>query len=150
MKTPLALCALTLLALTSCSHHHDDDYPPSGSYEGSHGDQGDPVARFRRLDKNGDGFLTREEFMSSRFAQRDPEKAAKRFARMDRNGDGKVTLQEFMAAQHPGHGPGGPGPDGSGPDGSGPNGSGPNGSGPNGPGPDGPGQDGPPPGPGGN
>lgn len=48
---------------------------------------------FQRLDTNGDGKITQDEFKAGRDA---------RFAAMDQNGDGKVTLQEFQAAAKPG------------------------------------------------
>lgn len=60
-------------------------------------------ARFAAMDKDGDGFVTREEMaaaraeMRSRFEARrgDP---AERFAAMDADGDGKVTLDEMKQA----------------------------------------------------
>jgi EF hand domain-containing protein len=48
---------------------------------------------FQRLDTNGDGKITQDEFRAGRDA---------RFAAMDQNGDGKVTQQEFEAAPRPG------------------------------------------------
>jgi hypothetical protein len=45
----------------------------------------DPAKRFRRLDANGDGFVTAEEIDAV---------AAKRFAHLDDNHDGRVTRAE--------------------------------------------------------
>lgn len=60
-------------------------------------------ARFAAMDKDGDGYVTKEEMaaahagMRSRFEARrgDP---AERFAAMDADGDGKVTLDEMKQA----------------------------------------------------
>lgn len=60
-------------------------------------------ARFTAMDKDGDGFITKEEMaaahteMRTRFEARrgDP---AERFAAMDADGDGKVTLEEMKQA----------------------------------------------------
>jgi Ca2+-binding EF-hand superfamily protein len=50
--------------------------------------QGDPAKVFRRLDKNGDGFLYASEIAAL---------ATRRFHRLDANGDGFVTVQERQA-----------------------------------------------------
>ncbi len=50
---------------------------------------------FRGRDKDGDGKLTREEFLRN---QPDPEEAPKRFGRFDRDGDGMLTEEEFVSA----------------------------------------------------
>ena len=70
-------------------------------------------ARFKQLDANNDGVLTREEMMQT---------AESRFAQMDRDGDGVITADEVR--QKPGRGPGsgqgmGPGGQGMGPGGQG-------------------------------
>ncbi len=49
-----------------------------------------PAALFDRLDRNGDGKLTREEF---------PERFRTRFDRMDGNHDGSVSRREFSATR---------------------------------------------------
>lgn len=48
---------------------------------------------FRRKDTNGDGHLTREEFLAN---QPDPDEAPKRFVRFDVDGDGKLSREEFV------------------------------------------------------
>lgn len=50
---------------------------------------------FKGKDKNGDGKLTREEFLRN---QRDPKEAPKRFDRFDTDGDGVLSLEEFVKA----------------------------------------------------
>jgi iduronate 2-sulfatase len=55
----------------------------------------DREALFARKDKDGDGKLTREEFLAD---QPDPEQAPKRFPKFDTDGDGVLTREEFVAA----------------------------------------------------
>ena len=47
---------------------------------------GDPMEAFANADANGDGVITRAEFLAARNA---------RFAKMDRNGDGVVARDDF-------------------------------------------------------
>lgn len=55
---------------------------------------GDPEKQFKMRDKDGDGFLSKAEFLGDA-----PEDKAKglerRFAAADKNGDGKLSLDEF-------------------------------------------------------
>lgn len=53
--------------------------------------QQDLEAVFKRLDKDGNGSLTAEEFRG----KRDATKADAQFKRLDKNGDGKLSLEEF-------------------------------------------------------
>jgi Ca2+-binding EF-hand superfamily protein len=48
---------------------------------------------FKKLDTNGDGFLSEEEYLASPGAKKDPEKAKAHYKKMDKKGDGKVTLE---------------------------------------------------------
>ncbi len=61
-----------------------------------------PEEQFKKLDKDGDGFLTLEEFCApyKKKIESDSalkEKVEKRFKSMDKDGDGKVSLEEFKA-----------------------------------------------------
>ncbi len=53
----------------------------------------DRVALFQKKDVNGDGRLTREEFLAN---QADPAEAPKRFERFDANKDGVLSREEFV------------------------------------------------------
>ena len=55
----------------------------------------DRAAMFARRDKNSDGKLTREEFLSG---QPDPTEAPKRFITFDSNNDGVLSREEFTSA----------------------------------------------------
>ncbi|MCW1923112.1 sulfatase-like hydrolase/transferase [Luteolibacter arcticus] len=55
----------------------------------------DRAKLFTNKDKNGDGTLTREEFLANR---PDPDKAPARFTRFDKSGDGILSKEEFIAA----------------------------------------------------
>jgi len=55
----------------------------------------DRVAMFRKRDKDNDGVLSPEEFLSG---QPDPEEAPKRFPRFDKDGDGVLNETEFVTS----------------------------------------------------
>lgn len=109
------------LALAACSNQPKasdeelDEFEPPVV-----GVRGDVVprqqARFARLDKNADGYVTADEFparRAARFAELDTDKdgklsrsemvegALKRFDRLDTNKDGQVTPDERNAGRQP-------------------------------------------------
>jgi hypothetical protein len=53
-----------------------------------------PEERFKKMDKDGNGSLSVEEFRGKKEA----EAAAEAFKKLDANGDGAVSLEEFSAA----------------------------------------------------
>ncbi len=57
----------------------------------------DPEKAFKKLDANGDGKVTAEEFKASPAAQKDAAKAEASFAKKDKDGDKSLTLEEFSA-----------------------------------------------------
>ena len=83
--------------------------PPGGK-----GNRPAPEEIFKKLDTNGDGFISLDEFKASPRAQKDPAKAEEAFKKMDTDGDGKLSLDEFKAGHHGGPGgrkPGGKPPE---------------------------------------
>jgi Ca2+-binding EF-hand superfamily protein len=54
---------------------------------------------FAALDKNGDGKISKEEFMASPSAQKDSGKAESRFKALDTNNDGFLSKEEYAAGQ---------------------------------------------------
>jgi hypothetical protein len=75
---------------------------PARAEEGADKPKADPAAAFAKMDANTDGAVTKEEFMASPKAQKDPEKAAKKFTKMDADANGSLSLDEFKAwAQKP-------------------------------------------------
>ncbi|MGB8169491.1 MAG: EF-hand domain-containing protein [Chthoniobacteraceae bacterium] len=58
----------------------------------------DPEKMFKKLDTNGDGKVSSEEFMASPGAKKDAAKAEASFAKKDKDGDKSLTLEEFSAA----------------------------------------------------
>jgi Ca2+-binding EF-hand superfamily protein len=59
--------------------------------------KGDPEAAFKKMDTNGDGSVSKEEFMASPMAKKDAAKAEKAFGAKDKDKDGKLSKEEFMA-----------------------------------------------------
>ncbi|HSG71349.1 MAG TPA: EF-hand domain-containing protein [Planctomycetaceae bacterium] len=57
----------------------------------------DPAAVFKRLDKDGDSKVTKEEFVASRKTDEAKKTAETQFARRDKNKDGSLSLEEFTA-----------------------------------------------------
>ncbi|MGC6330485.1 EF-hand domain-containing protein [Rhizorhabdus sp. FW153] len=62
---------------------------------------------FKRLDTNGDGFVTKAEMDASRakmreaFAERRDERRGEKFAKLDKDGSGSVSKDEFLAPPPP-------------------------------------------------
>lgn len=133
-KTNMKTCFHTLGAVvlaTSLSFGQDKPAKPQGPGQGGQHGPGQgghpkPEEIFAKLDADGDGNVTLEEFKKGPKAQEDPAKAEEIFKKIDANSDGNITLEEFKAHRPPPHGPGKGGP------------------GKGGPGKGGPGKDGPP------
>lgn len=87
MKTTTTLVIALGFAATSfafADHHKNADAPKDGK---------PGIAKaFKKKDKDGDGFLSKDEFVKG---AKDGEKAAKVFAKKDKDGDGKLSPAEF-------------------------------------------------------
>jgi Ca2+-binding EF-hand superfamily protein len=57
----------------------------------------EPEAVFKRLDKDSNGKLTKDEFLASRKTDEAKQKGATQFDRKDADKDGSLSLEEFKA-----------------------------------------------------
>lgn len=78
MKKLLTLAALALIAVPAASFAEDK---PQGEHKG-------PGKMFKETDTNGDGQMSKDEFMAFH---------EKRFGEMDGNGDGQISADEAKA-----------------------------------------------------
>jgi Ca2+-binding EF-hand superfamily protein len=69
----------------------------SGAYAKDKAPKKTPEEIFKALDTDGDGFLSKDEFMAQVKKPEQKERFEKRFAKLDTNGDGKLSLEEFCA-----------------------------------------------------
>src|SRR5438132_1740284 len=97
MKSILSI--LTALAVGTVVATADEAKKPGAAGEKPHHD---PEAVFKKLDTDGDGFVSLKEFKAGPMGQKDPAKAEEIFKKKDANGDGKLSLDEFKA--HAPHG----------------------------------------------
>lgn len=56
-----------------------------------------PAEAFKKLDKDSDGKLSKEEWKESPMAKRDATKAEEAFGKKDKDSDGSLNLEEFKA-----------------------------------------------------
>ena len=90
-----SLLAATLLGSLTLVPAAQSADPPAGSDEKA----AKRAALFPKLDKNGDGSLSKEEFVDRKGLKENPdaaEKASKTFAKHDSNGDGSLSEEEFV------------------------------------------------------
>jgi hypothetical protein len=111
----LLAAAAAALALTVAPARADDEKPkPDQPGAGQLGRRGNPERMFKRLDADGDGKLSLDEF--KKIAERGQgrltaEMAERMFTRLDKNKDGALTpdeLKEFGAGRRGPRKPGGP------------------------------------------
>lgn len=81
-----------VLALSSLAIHAAED-GKKGDKKGK--GKGDPAEMFKKLDKDNNGSISKEEYMASPMAQKDTAKAEESFGKRDKNGDGSLSLEEF-------------------------------------------------------
>ena len=92
MKSIITLLSVVALAATVTAAEGDAKKPEGKG-------KGDPAAAFAKLDKNGDGKVSKEEYMDSAAAKKDAAKAGESFAKRDKNGDGSLSKEEFIPAK---------------------------------------------------
>lgn len=87
MKITFALCALLLAGGLTLMAADKADKPKA---------KADPEAMFKRLDKNSDSKLSKEEFLGKREGEA-KTKGETQFTAKDKDKDGSLTLEEFKA-----------------------------------------------------
>ena len=98
MKVITSLLAiLALSAITSFAADGDAPKKPEGGDKGKA--KGTPEERFKMLDKDGNGSISKEEWMASPFAQKDATKAGEIFTRLDKDANGSLTKEEMAAGR---------------------------------------------------
>lgn len=110
MKTLITTCTALAFASALCLAEDKPAGPPPGGPGGDR-PRPNPEEMFKKMDTNGDGSVSLEEFKENPRAKENPDRATEAFKRMDKDNDGKVTLEEFKSGRPPGgpRGPGGPG-----------------------------------------
>jgi hypothetical protein len=96
MKLILTLTALFVSA--SLVMAADEAKKPAEGKGKGEGKRPSPEEFFKKLDANGDGSLSKDEYLASPRAKQDPAKGAENFSKMDKDSDGKITKEEFAAA----------------------------------------------------
>jgi len=86
---------LSILALAATLNAADGDAPKKP--EAGKGDKPkmSPEERFKALDKDSNGTISKEEFMASPGAKKDAAKAGEMFTKMDKNTDGSLSKEEM-------------------------------------------------------
>jgi Ca2+-binding EF-hand superfamily protein len=79
---------LALFALASTAAFAADEKPKG---------KGNPEELFKKLDTNGDGSLSLDEYKAGPAGKKDPAKAEESFKKHDKNADGKLSLEEMTA-----------------------------------------------------
>lgn len=86
---------LSILALAATLSAAEGDAPKKPA----EGDKGkpkmSPEEMFKKLDKDGNGSISKEEYMASPGAKKDAAKATERFGKMDKNSDGSLSKEEM-------------------------------------------------------
>lgn len=90
MKSITSILAILALAAT-VNAAEGDKKPAEGAKK-----KGNPEEMFKKLDKDGNGSVSKDEFMASPGAKKDEAKAGERFTKMDKNSDGSLSKEEMM------------------------------------------------------
>lgn len=86
---------LATLALAATIHAAEGDAPKKPAEGGK--PKMNPEEVFKKLDKDANGSLSKEEFMASPQAKKDEAKATERWTKLDKDANGSVTKEEFTA-----------------------------------------------------
>jgi len=94
MKLILTLTALFVSASLAFAADEPKKPEPGKGGKGE-GKRPDPAEMFKKLDTNGDGFVSKDEFMAGPQAKENAERAGKMFEMKDADKDGKLNPEEF-------------------------------------------------------
>lgn len=83
---------LSILALTATLNAAEGDKKPEA---GKDKPKMNPEEMFKKLDKDGNGSISKEEYLASPGAKKDAAKATERFGKMDKNSDGSLSKEEM-------------------------------------------------------
>jgi hypothetical protein len=96
----MKICIQTLgIMCIAASLSYGEDAPKQGGRK-----HRDPEKVFNKLDSDGNGAVSLEEFKASPRAQKNPAKAEEIFKKIDADGNGGINLEEFKA-HRPNHPP---------------------------------------------
>jgi Ca2+-binding EF-hand superfamily protein len=97
MKLVITLLALLISTSLACAADKEKPKRPGDSKRA-------PDAFFKSVDKNGDGFVSRDEYMADPRAKQSPKTAETNFPRLDKDKDGKLSKDEFNGTTGKGKG----------------------------------------------
>jgi Ca2+-binding EF-hand superfamily protein len=90
MKSITSILAILALAAT-VNAAEGAKKPDAGKKKGPP----NPEQMMKTLDKDGNGSISKEEFLASPGAKKDAAKAEERFGKMDKNKDGSLSKEEI-------------------------------------------------------
>jgi Ca2+-binding EF-hand superfamily protein len=91
MKSITSILAILALAATVNAAEGDAKKPEAGKKKAPPS----PEQMMKTLDKDGNGSISKEEFLASPGAKKDAAKAEERFGKMDKNKDGSLSKEEI-------------------------------------------------------
>ena len=89
---------LTVLGLASFSFAAEGDAKKPEGEKGKGKPKANPEEAFKKMDKDANGSVSKEEFMASPMAKKDAAKAEAAFGKKDKDANGSLSLDEFKAA----------------------------------------------------
>lgn len=101
MKTYLNIIGVMALASSLTFAEEGQKGPRKPGGPGKH--RPNPEVIFEKLDADGSGSVTIEEFKSGPRAKENPEKAGEIFKKIDKDANGEVSLEEFKSHRPPHH-----------------------------------------------